>query len=138
MGRPSIALIAEAKEKASSGVYYSPRYGAICPWCGKRAKIARTVPWEENTRLRTELSMAKRALLGGAGGETVPALKAELLAARRNLEAANMRILQLENIAGKSLDIIRLQELAWKFAEGVMTGEVIGVAVEDIRLLRGV
>ena len=41
-------------------------------------------------------------------------------------------------MAGKSLDLIRLQELAWKFAEGVMTGEVIGVAVEDIRLLRGI
>ena len=93
---------------------------------------------EEIDRLRTELSVAKSALLGGGDGETVPAMKAELLAARRNLEAANIRIMQLENMAGKSLDLIRLQELAWKFAEGVMTGEVVGVAVEDIRLLRGI
>ncbi len=92
---------------------------------------------EEIDRLRTELSVAKSALLSGAGQETVPSLKAELLAAKRNLDAANIRIQQLENMAGKSLDIIRLQELAWKFAEGVISGEVIGVEVEDIRLLRG-
>ncbi len=91
----------------------------------------------EIDRLRTELSVAKSALLSGAGHETVPSLKAELLAAKRNLDAANIRIQQLENMAGKSLDIIRLQELAWKFAEGVISGEVIGVEVEDIRLLRG-
>jgi len=92
---------------------------------------------DEIDRLRTELSVAKSALLSGAGQETVPSLKAELLAARRNLDAATMRIEQLENLAGRSLDHFRLQELAWKFAEGVMTGEVIGVDVEDIRLLRG-
>jgi len=91
----------------------------------------------EIDRLRAELSVAKSALLSGAGQETVPSLKAELLAARRNLDAATMRIEQLENLAGRSLDHFRLQELAWKFAEGVMTGEVIGVDVEDIRLLRG-
>jgi hypothetical protein len=51
--------------------------------------------------------------------------------------AAYIRILQLENMVGKSLDLVRLQVLAWKFAEGVMTGSVIGVEVEDIRLLRG-
>lgn len=93
---------------------------------------------EEIDRLRTELSVARSALLSGAGQESVPSLKAELLAANRKLEAANLRILQLEQMDGRSLDLIRLQELAWKFAEGVMSGEVVGVEVEDIRLLRGV
>ncbi len=52
MARLSVALIAEAKEKASAGVDYSPRYGASCPWCGKRAKITNTTPWEDSIRLR--------------------------------------------------------------------------------------
>lgn len=93
---------------------------------------------DEIDRLRIELSVAKSALLSGAGQESVPSLKAELLASGRKLEAANIRILQLEKVDGRGLDLIRLQELAWKFAEGVMSGKVTGVEVEDIRLLRGV
>ena len=63
MGRPSLALIAEAKEKASSGVDYSPRYGAICPWCGKRAKITRTTPWEDSIRLRYHRCLNTKCIL---------------------------------------------------------------------------
>lgn len=44
--------IVEAREAAASGVDYSPRLGAICPWCGKRAKIYKTLPWEDRVRVR--------------------------------------------------------------------------------------
>lgn len=44
--------IAAAKEKASAGVDFSPRTGAICPWCETKSRIYRTLPWEDATRIR--------------------------------------------------------------------------------------
>ena len=41
-----------AKQQAADGVDYSPRYGALCPWCGKKARITATRPWDESTRIR--------------------------------------------------------------------------------------
>ena len=35
--------IAEYKERAASGVYFSPRTGAVCPWCEKKSRITRTM-----------------------------------------------------------------------------------------------
>jgi len=52
MARPTIKNIAIARAKAAGGVDYSPRFGATCPWCGRRAKIYKTTPWEDNTRIR--------------------------------------------------------------------------------------
>lgn len=44
-------LIASQKI-AAGGVDYSPRQGALCPWCKKKTKIVSTRPWEDNTRIR--------------------------------------------------------------------------------------
>lgn len=48
----SVKKVVLAKEEASAGVDYSSRLGAACPWCGKRAKIYCTLPWESQTRIR--------------------------------------------------------------------------------------
>jgi hypothetical protein len=47
-----MAKIAMAIETASAGVDYSPRTGATCPWCGRRSRIYKTMPWEDTTRIR--------------------------------------------------------------------------------------
>ena len=52
MARPVLSKITTAKETAAAGVDYSPRAGATCPWCGERAKIYKTLPWECGTRIR--------------------------------------------------------------------------------------
>lgn len=41
-----------ARRKAERGVDFSPRSGAECPHCGGQAKIYKTLPWDENTRIR--------------------------------------------------------------------------------------
>lgn len=46
-------LLARAKNIAQSGVDYTPRHGAICPWCGTtKLPITRTMKWEGQTRTR--------------------------------------------------------------------------------------
>jgi hypothetical protein len=52
MTRPSMIQMMQSKRVAQAGVDYSPRTGARCPWCGERAKIYKTMPWEDNTRVR--------------------------------------------------------------------------------------
>ncbi len=48
-----IKQIAKAKKTAESGVDFSPRYGAICPWCqNTNLSVYRTLPWEDRTRIR--------------------------------------------------------------------------------------
>jgi len=37
---------------ATAGVDFSPRTGAVCPWCEKKARIYRTLTWEDKTRIR--------------------------------------------------------------------------------------
>ena len=44
--------IALVKQEAADGVDYSARHGALCPWCGKKARIVSTRPWEDTTRIR--------------------------------------------------------------------------------------
>lgn len=41
-----------ARQTAAAGVDYSRRSGAACPWCGDRARITHTLPWEDATRIR--------------------------------------------------------------------------------------
>ena len=41
-----------ARNTAAGGVTYSPRTGALCPYCGRTAKIYKTLPWEDATRIR--------------------------------------------------------------------------------------
>jgi len=63
MSRPSLAKIATARRIASGGVDYSPRVGALCPWCGKRARITNTQPWAETVRVRYHLCHAAGCVL---------------------------------------------------------------------------
>lgn len=41
-----------ARREAESGVDFSPRVGAVCPHCKKTAKIYKTQPWDDSTRIR--------------------------------------------------------------------------------------
>ncbi len=50
--RMTLAQVAKIKEQVEAGVDYSARYGALCPWCGKRTKIVSTQPWDDNVRTR--------------------------------------------------------------------------------------
>jgi len=52
MPSPSMAAIVKAKELAAAGVDFSPQFGALCPWCGKKSRIFKTMPWEESIRVR--------------------------------------------------------------------------------------
>lgn len=52
MARPAMTKITLAKQAAESGVDYSPKNGAPCPWCSSKAKIYKTAPWEDNIRIR--------------------------------------------------------------------------------------
>lgn len=45
--------------KAGQGVDYSPRFGALCPYCGDRAKVTTTRPWEGSVRVRYHRCMNK-------------------------------------------------------------------------------
>ncbi len=52
MGSLSLQKIISAQDIAAGGVDYSPKNGALCPWCGGKAKITNTRPWDENVRVR--------------------------------------------------------------------------------------
>ncbi len=51
-GRLTVVRLATAREAAAGGVDYSPRSGASCPWCGKKTRIYRTLPWDGRLRVR--------------------------------------------------------------------------------------
>ncbi len=48
----AVVMIVRAKQAAENGVDYSPRTGATCPSCGKKARIYSTKPWEGTARIR--------------------------------------------------------------------------------------
>jgi hypothetical protein len=53
MSTPTItAHLASLIAQAEAGVDYSPRIGAVCPACGRPAKIYATRPWDGPTRVR--------------------------------------------------------------------------------------
>ena len=52
MASPSLKKIAEARSAALAGVDFSPKKGALCPWCGSRSKVTNTQPWDGNYRVR--------------------------------------------------------------------------------------
>ncbi|MCK9324566.1 MAG: hypothetical protein M0P69_03630 [Bacteroidales bacterium] len=48
-----IATVAAAIEMAGQGVDYTPKSGAVCPWCGKdRIPVYCTKPWSGDVRIR--------------------------------------------------------------------------------------
>ena len=57
------AIIAGYVHAAQSGVDFSPKNGALCPACAKRAKIYSTKPWEGNLRVRYHRCENERCLL---------------------------------------------------------------------------
>ncbi len=62
-----IADIVLAKDEAESGVDYSPRTGARCPWCGARARIYRTMPWDGPIRVRYHRCEASGCAIAALG-----------------------------------------------------------------------
>mgnify|MGYP001592407100 CR=1 FL=1 len=46
------AIVSKAKARADQAIDYSPRYGAVCPECGKRMKIITSRPWEGGLKVR--------------------------------------------------------------------------------------
>ena len=46
------AHLADLIARAAAGVDYRPRTGALCPGCGRPAKIYKTMGWDGNTRIR--------------------------------------------------------------------------------------
>lgn len=52
MAGVTVSRIAAATNEAAAGVDYSSRFGAVCPWCGKRTMVQTTKPWEDNMRIR--------------------------------------------------------------------------------------
>ena len=63
MARPSLQKIKSARKIAADGVDYSPKSGALCPWCGSKSKITSTRPWDENIRIRYHRCFAKGCVL---------------------------------------------------------------------------
>ncbi len=60
-------LIVKAREAAAQGVDFSARYGALCPWCGKKTKIVRTLPWEGTVRIRYHKCRKSGCVLAASG-----------------------------------------------------------------------
>ena len=48
----AVDLMVTVIRKAQAGVDYSPRTGATCPGCGRRATVYRTMPWDDAIRIR--------------------------------------------------------------------------------------
>lgn len=44
--------LVSAISEAENGVDYSPKTGALCPFCGKKAYVRDTMPWIGDCRVR--------------------------------------------------------------------------------------
>ena len=49
---PVVTKLTLARELAAAGVDYSRRHGAACPWCGRKARITSSRPWDDATKIR--------------------------------------------------------------------------------------
>lgn len=68
MSTPTItAHLASLIAQAEAGVDYSPRIGAVCPACGRPAKIYKTLPWDGSTRIRYHRCLNPACLLASIG-----------------------------------------------------------------------
>ena len=67
MAGVTIARIAEAKNRAECGVDFTSRYGAVCPWCGGRTKVYKTMAWEDSTRIRYHKCLGARCAINSLG-----------------------------------------------------------------------
>lgn len=64
---PAVSKLVIARQTAASGVDFSARLGARCPWCNRRAKIVATRPWDETTRIRYHRCENPECPLGSMG-----------------------------------------------------------------------
>jgi hypothetical protein len=78
MARPTISKIIKARDLAAAGVDYSARFGAICPWCGKKTKIIRTMPWDDTLRIRYHRCQGKGCVLANLG-TTIKSVEVDLV-----------------------------------------------------------
>lgn len=61
------AQLALMIERASAGVDYRHRTGALCPCCGRPVKIYKTLRWEGNVRVRYHKCTNPKCLISAAG-----------------------------------------------------------------------
>ncbi len=59
--------LVEMITKAEAGIDYRPRTGALCPACGKPAKIVATRPWEGTARIRYHRCRQPACVLASTG-----------------------------------------------------------------------
>ena len=59
--------MALAIRDAEAGVAFTARKGALCPRCGKRARVVTTRPWEGPVRVRYHKCTNGRCLLSRLG-----------------------------------------------------------------------
>ncbi|MBU1138821.1 MAG: ogr/Delta-like zinc finger family protein [Proteobacteria bacterium] len=78
MAGTTITRIALASKEAAAGVDFSSRTGAPCPGCGKRAKIYKTMPWEDNTRIRYHRCENSKCALSSLG-TTVKSIEVDMV-----------------------------------------------------------
>lgn len=57
------AFVMEMIARAEAGVDYSPRTGALCPACGKKTKIYKSMPWEGAMRIRYHYCLENGCIL---------------------------------------------------------------------------
>ena len=67
MTRPTLKKMALARQIAANGVDFSPRTGAPCPWCSRKTKITKTMPWDENIRIRYHRCQSRKCVLAAMG-----------------------------------------------------------------------
>ncbi len=48
----ALDVLAIAISEARDGVEYDTKDGALCPYCGRRAKVTHTMPWLDRSRKR--------------------------------------------------------------------------------------
>jgi hypothetical protein len=49
---PRELFLVTAIESGRTGITYTQRHGAVCPWCKTRARVEHTGPIEGRTRIR--------------------------------------------------------------------------------------
>jgi hypothetical protein len=53
MNQQILKIVILARQKAAAGVEYSPKYGAICPECGKeKIPVIKNNPWIDDVKIR--------------------------------------------------------------------------------------
>lgn len=62
------AAFATTPTRLEYGVDFSARRGALCPCCGGRAPVYRSMPWEDGLRVRYHRCVNPHCPLAALGG----------------------------------------------------------------------